>query len=161
MTMTLQFIAALFAAASLSAQAQPADPLHSSECAIAQAELEAALDERASNPQAQAQRLANARKQAAQACLGPSSGQGQRSGAPEPAQMAPPTVIAIPPASPVPPSPGAAPLPPLDIPRPSTMTLCDPGGCWDNNGKRLNQAGPILMGPRGPCAMQGAVVICP
>jgi len=52
-------------------------------------------------------------------------------------------------------------LPPLDIPRPATMTTCDPGGCWDANGKRLNQVGPVLIGPRGPCGMYGGVVTCP
>jgi hypothetical protein len=159
--MMIRFIAALLVTAPLVAQAQPGDSLRSSECAIARAELEAALDDNASNSRARAQRLANARKQAAQACLGPSSGEPQRSGAPEPAQVVPPTVIAVPPVPPAPPSPGAAPLPPLDIPRPSTMTMCDPGGCWDNNGKRLNQVGPILMGPRGPCGMHGGVVTCP
>lgn len=158
MTTMIRSIAALLLAASLVAQAQPDDALSSSECASAQAELEAALDEKASNPQALAQRLANARKRAAQACLGPSSGQRQRSGAPEPAQAVPPIVIAVPPA---PPSPAAAPLPPLDIPRPATMTTCDPGGCWDTNGKRLNQVGPVLIGPRGPCGMYGGVVTCP
>jgi hypothetical protein len=160
----IQFIAALFFAAPLVVQAQPGDSMHSSECAAAQAELEAALDDNASNPQARAERLANARKQASLACLGPSSGKRQRSGAPEPAQVVPPTVIAVPPAPPTPPappSPGTASLPQLAIPRPSTMTTCDPGGCWDSNGKRLNQVGPTLVGPHGPCGMQGGVVICP
>jgi hypothetical protein len=159
--MMIWFTAAVFIAAPWVAQAQPGDSLLSGECALAQAELEAALDDKASNPQAPAQRLANARKQAAQACLGPSSGQRQRSGAPQPAQVVPPTVIAAPPVTPPSPPSPAAPLPPLDIPRPATMTLCDPGGCWDNNGKRLNQVGPILIGPRGPCAMNGGVVTCP
>jgi hypothetical protein len=156
--MMVRLIAALYVAAPLLAQAQPGDSLHSGECARAQAELEAALDDKASNPQAGAQRLSNARKQVGLACLGPSSGQPRRSGAPDPVQVVPPTVIAVPPA---PPFPATTPLPPLDIPRPATMTTCDPGGCWDNNGKRLNQVGPVLIGPRGPCSMQGGVVTCP
>jgi hypothetical protein len=161
MMMMIRFVAAVFMAAPLVAQAQPGDPLRSSACASAQAELEVALAENASNPQARAQRLANARKQAALACLGPSSGERQRSGAPEPVQVVPPTAIAVPSAPPAPPSPATAPLPQLDIPRPATMTTCDPGGCWDNNGKRLNQVGPTLIGPHGPCGMYGGVVTCP
>jgi hypothetical protein len=159
--MMIRFIAALFMAAPLLAQAQPGDALRSRECAIARAELEASLDNNVSNPRAREQRLANARKQAKLACLGPSSGEPQRSGAPDPVQVVPPTVIAVPSGPPAPPSPVTAPLPPLDIPRPATMTMCDPGGCWDSNGKRLNQVGPILIGPRGPCGMHGGVVTCP
>jgi len=157
--MIVRLIAALLLAAPLAGQAQPRDSLRSGECVAARAELEAALADNASNPRARAQRLAMARKHAALACLGPSSGRAQRSGAPEPAQVVPPPVIAAPSAPPAPPA--AASLPQLEIPRPAAITSCDPAGCWDSDGRRLNQMGPLLMGPRGPCSMHGGMVTCP
>ena len=158
--MIVRLIAALLLAAPLAAQAQPRDPLSSAECMAARAALEAALNDEVSSRRARAERLATARRHAALACLGPASGQPQRSGAPEPAQAVPPPVIAVPRAQPTPASPSPAPLPPLAIPRPATITTCDPAGCWDSDGRRLNQMGPLLMGPRGPCSVQGGVVTC-
>ena len=155
MMMMIRLIAALLLAAPLAGQAQPGDSLRSDECAVARAELEAALADNASNPRARAQRLAMARRHAALACLGPSSGRAQRSGAPQPAQVVPPPVIAAPRAPP-----SAAPLPQLEIPRPAAITTCDPAGCWDSDGRRLNQVGPLLMGPRGLCSMHGGIVTC-
>ena len=55
---------------------------------------------------------------------------------------------------------GTAP-PPLAIPRPTVITTCDPSGCWDSEGRRLNSAPPALMGPRGLCSGTGSVVNCP
>jgi hypothetical protein len=156
--MMLPVIAALLLAAPLATQAQPRDPLSSGECMAARAELEAALADNVSNSRARAQRLAAARKQAAVACLGPSSGERERSGAPQPVQVVPPPLIAAP--SVPPPAPPPAPPPQLTIPRPAVITTCDPAGCWDSDGQRLNQMGPILMGPRGPCSLQGGVVTC-
>lgn len=152
----IRLIAVLLLASPLAGQAQQRDSLSSGECVAARAELEAALADDASNPQPRAQRLAMARKHTALACLGPSSGRAQRSGAPEPAQVVPPPVIAAPPVRP-----SAAPLPQLEIPRPTAITTCDPAGCWDSDGKRLNQVGPLLMGPSGLCSVHGGMVTCP
>jgi hypothetical protein len=51
--------------------------------------------------------------------------------------------------------------PQIDIPRPAILSSCDTAGCWDSAGRRLNNQGPLLLGPRGPCLQQGAVVTCP
>jgi len=157
--MMIRSIAALLLAAPLAVQAQASDPLSSHECAAARAELESALNDDASTPAARAQRLAMARRQAALACLGPSSGQPHRSGAPEVPRAVPPPVISSPRPEAVP-APAATPLPPLAIPRPATITTCDPTGCWDSEGRRLNQVGPLLMGPRGLCNTHGGAVTC-
>lgn len=53
------------------------------------------------------------------------------------------------------------PLPPVAIPHPPVLTTCDPSGCWDANGARYNQQGPVLMGPRGACTLQGGSLNCP
>ena len=50
---------------------------------------------------------------------------------------------------------------PVPNPRPQAMTMCDPGGCWDSEGRRVNRAGPVLVTPRGACVAQGATVQCP
>jgi hypothetical protein len=55
----------------------------------------------------------------------------------------------------------STPLPALAIPRPTVITTCDPGGCWDSAGHRLNNLGPMLVGPRGPCTLQGGIANCP
>lgn len=59
------------------------------------------------------------------------------------------------------PPPVAPPPPPLDIPKPAAITTCDPGGCWDSQGRRLDRSGPLLMGPHGACVVQAGVVRCP
>lgn len=152
-------IAALLLAVPLAAQAQPDDPMGSGECAAARAQLEASLKDEASGARTRAQRLAAARRQAAVACLGPAKGQPQRSGAPQPALTVPAPVIASPPrqAAAPPPSPTS---PPVAVPRPVAITTCDPAGCWDSDGRRLNQVGPVLMGPHGLCSTNGGVVNC-
>jgi hypothetical protein len=53
------------------------------------------------------------------------------------------------------------PPPPLRVDRPAVITACDPGGCWDSNGTRLNRAGPVLLGPTGACSVSGGFVHCP
>ncbi|MBA3771615.1 MAG: hypothetical protein H0X13_03740 [Ramlibacter sp.] len=153
MSMTIRFMAALLVAVPLFALAQPADPVGSAACLAARAELESALDDGA-DPRAR--RLASARRQVAMDCLGPAKGKPLRSGAPQPVQAVP--MIAP---APLPPMPAGAPLPPLPISRPVVITTCDPAGCWDSDGRRLNQIGPMLMGPRGPCSAQGGGVNCP
>src|SRR5690349_24565914 len=68
---------------------------------------------------------------------------------PVPVHIVAPSVIVVPP--PVIDGPPAVlvepPRPPLAIPRPAAVTVCDPGGCWDSDARRLNQVGPLVMGP--------------
>jgi hypothetical protein len=163
MEMTARFIAVialfLMASSAVWAQTQGGDPLKSPECKAALDELERRLDEKTEGA-ARAQRVASARRLAAVACLGRSEGTAARSGAPDPAQAVRPPIITA--APPVPSQPaGAAPVPPLPIPRPIVITTCDPAGCWDSEGRRLNNMGPLLMGPRGPCTVQGGLANCP
>lgn len=144
----------LFAPALAVAQHGAADPLRSPACVAARTELEALL----AQPRAAGERLEQARRRTARACLGAShDGARQRSGAPEPPQVVPPA-MAIPrqPATP----PVLAPAP-LSVPRPTVITTCDPAGCWDSEGRRLNQIGPLLVGPGGVCSGLGGIVACP
>jgi hypothetical protein len=53
------------------------------------------------------------------------------------------------------------PPPPVAIQRPPAVGACDPGGCWDSNGNRLNRVGPNLMSPRGQCTTVNGIVNCP
>jgi len=155
------FIAAAVLApvATAAAWAQGLDPLKSVECRVALDGLEGVLAEKTQGA-ARAQRVAAARRHAADACLGRSDDNRVRSGAPQPAQVVrPPVTAATPPAPSLPPA--ATPPPPLAIPRPAVITTCDPAGCWDSEGRRLNNMGPLLVGPRGPCTVQGAVATCP
>jgi hypothetical protein len=53
-------------------------------------------------------------------------------------------------------------LPPVAVPRAAAViTTCDPGGCWDSEGRRLNHLGPMLVGPRGLCNLQAGIANCP
>ena len=45
--------------------------------------------------------------------------------------------------------------------KPYAITSCDAGGCWANDGSRLNRLGPNLWGPRGICTVQGSLLQCP
>ena len=109
-----------------------------------------------------------ARKQAASTCLG---GPDVPASAPPRSATAPP-VVGVPSAAasaaatatpttrtpiPVPtPAPVARPTPPV------TLGACDATGCWTSDGTRLQRAGPdMLLGPRGICTVNGAVVQCP
>jgi hypothetical protein len=132
------------------------DPLRSAECLGARAELDAALAAPAAREN---QRLQQARRAALQACLGSQPDARRRSGAPDPVQVVVPTLRATPPA-PLPP-PVATPPAAVAIPRAAMITTCDPGGCWDSQGRRLNRVGPVLSGPDGPCHAQGGLVTCP
>jgi hypothetical protein len=156
-----RFVAALLLAAAatcaLSAEGPDADPLNSTECAAARDELDKALSEPAERQRARPERLARARQQATRVCLGRDSGNRERSGAPQPVQAVPPAAISVRPAPPTP----APPQPPLAIPRATVITTCDPAGCWDSEGHRLNNVGPLLMGPRGLCTIQGGLLNCP
>jgi hypothetical protein len=150
----------LAAGASLAASAQPVDRLDSPECRAARGELEATLDDPGIGRAERAQRLAAVRKKVLSICLGPASAQPQRSGAPQPVLAVPAPIISAPPLYPTvratPP-----PLPAVSVPRPSVVTTCDPGGCWDSDGRRLNNLGPMLVGPRGVCTLQGGTANCP
>jgi hypothetical protein len=70
------------------------------------------------------------------------------------------TPIPAPPSPAVPPV-AAIPQPPLAIPRPPVVTACDASGCWDSNGTRYNQQGPVLLGPKGVCTLQAGALNCP
>jgi hypothetical protein len=150
-------LAALALGAAAAAANAADDRLESPECRAARAELERQLEA----PQARrGERLERAQRHAADVCLGrASSGSRQRSGAPEPPLAVPPPVMSAPRTAP--PVELAAPAPPVQIPRPTVITTCDSAGCWDSEGRRLNQTGPLLIGPKGPCNVQGGLVTCP
>ena len=152
--------ALLLAGAVLTAGAQPADRLDSPECKVARDELEAALDDPGMGRAERAQRLAAVRKKVLAICLGPASAQPQRSGAPQPALAVPAPIMSAPPLYPTVRA-ATAPSPPVAIPRPAVVTTCDPAGCWDSEGRRLNNLGPMLVGPRGLCTIQGGTATCP
>jgi hypothetical protein len=136
------------------AAAPGSDPLKSDACARSLAALEAARAPGSDRTPAQVEVL---RREATQACLG-SHGDARR---PSPTAQAPvvvpPPVVALPRS--VPPVAATVPAPPIE--RPAVITSCDPGGCWDSNGTRLNRAGPLLIGPGGACVTTGLQVHCP
>jgi len=156
----------------------PADPLESAECQRALAVLSSeeaavAASSRASGGVAANDRrlidatLAPARRQAARACLArradPATLPSQRLVRPPPVATAP---TAVAPASSVAlpslPLRATSPTPPAtSADRPYAITSCDAGGCWANDGSRLNRVGPNLWGPRGICSVQGSLVQCP
>jgi hypothetical protein len=48
------------------------------------------------------------------------------------------------------------------VPEPlRSITSCDAAGCWASDAARLQRLGPNLVGPRGVCTVQGAVLSCP
>ena len=59
-----------------------------------------------------------------------------------------------------PPDPPVAVAPPVYV-APPVVTTCDSAGCWDSNGHRLNNLGPMLVGPRGACTVVAGTVQCP
>ncbi|WP_143762952.1 hypothetical protein [Ramlibacter tataouinensis] len=139
--------------------AAAADPLKSPACGQAIAALESV---RAGTPDTadRRERVHAARSQAARICLGQVD---------PPARTARPAVAPLqvpPPLIDPPPLPPVAVTPPVSPPAPAwrpppVVTSCDAGGCWDSDGTRLDRAGPLLTGPRGPCIQQGAVLSCP
>jgi hypothetical protein len=155
------FVASLILACAGAAQAQPVDPLQSPECSAAREALAQAQENAAARRAGARDALATARENARLACLGRESGNAQRVGAPDPPIAVPAPVIEPPPPPRALVTPISPPPPPLQIPRPAAITACDPGGCWDSNGQRLNQLGPMLVGPHGACTVQGGVVQCP
>jgi hypothetical protein len=151
----MRLILSLLLCAPLLAWAQ-GDPLKSAACASALEALQAAR----AAPRA-AGRVEDARRTAAQACLGADGEPPSR-----PGRVARPPIAV--PAPTIEPPPGTAlrnapapPPAPVEIPRPATITSCDAHGCWTSEGTRLPRTGPGLIGPGGPCAAQGAFAYCP
>jgi hypothetical protein len=134
------------------AAAQASDPLKSAACADALAALQAA---RAAGGTAQAQR-----DQAALACLG-GGNTPQRSARVLQAPLVVPAPVITPPAVPPPLAAPQLPPPPVAIGRPPSVTHCDAGGCWGDDGRGLRHIGPNLAGPNGLCTPQGGLVYCP
>ena len=151
----MRFLAACIAALlPIAVQAQAQDPLKSPECAQALEELNAA---RAAQPPDTA-RAETLRKAAARACLGLTE-EARPSGRAAQAPLRVPSPVITPPRRPaIAEGPVIA---PEVIKRPPVLTSCDPGGCWDSNGTRLNRAGPNLIGPGGVCSQHGAFLNCP
>jgi hypothetical protein len=112
-------------------------------------------------------RLAPVRRQAARACLArradPATLLPERLARPPPITTQP--LAVAPTSSPAPTAAmaRAAPLAPPTAPaeKPYAITSCDGGGCWANDGSRLNRVGPNLWGPRGLCTVQGSLLQCP
>jgi hypothetical protein len=114
--------------------------------------------------------LQAARRRAAAACLA------SRADPPRPQRLAEPPIavsrVGLPPLADEPPgalrAPSRSPAPialpgaPMRPPeRPLTVLGCDAGGCWANDGSRLNRVGPMLSGPQGICTLQGSQLLCP
>jgi hypothetical protein len=112
-------------------------------------------------------RLEKLRREAARACLASRAD----APAPTPQRLAQPPLAVPPVAGPPLHAPsratGAAsalPAGPVPVPRPAApivVTTCDATGCWTSDGRRLDRAGPNLLGPRGLCTLQGALLQCP
>lgn len=142
--------------------AQGADPVHSHECTAARQALALAQQDALAKLDGAKDRLASARKHAQLACLGGESGHAHRVAAPDPPIRVPPPVMQAPQPQHALVAPAPAPPAPVSVSRPSAITTCDPGGCWDSQGQRLNRVGPVLIGPRGnACTVQGGLVQCP
>jgi len=154
------------------------DPLESAECQRALAALsaqEAALAESSrafggvttNDRRLVESRLASARRWAAGACVprraDPATLSAERLVRPPPVAAAPVVVAPGSGAAPTAATARAAPPAPAAAPpeRPYAITSCDSGGCWANDGSRLNRVGPNLWGPRGVCTVQGSLVQCP
>jgi len=150
--------------------AQEGDPLKSADCRQALDGLQAQEAQAVGVPDRPAQgpghrevlkQLEVVRRHAARACLG-----GTGDPAPPSSRFAQP-LVTVPPVAKRPPAPAPAlPVgPTVSLPTqrqpPSIVTACDLTGCWANDGSRLQRLGPNLVGPRGPCILQGVVLHCP
>lgn len=147
------------------AAAQAGDPLNTPECRAARTRLDVATAAATGRSDASARALQAARERAATACFGRPGDvtrdltQGLGTRAPEPAVRVSPVTGGA--AAPVLQPPSLSPPPPLVVPRAAVITQCDPTGCWDSSGRRLNRVGPGLAGPGGPCTVQGHSALCP
>lgn len=107
------------------------------------------------------QRLQALRRDSARACLGGSGDPGPATQAVVPAPTARP-LLPSPSGSLAPTAPATSALPPLELPtRPNYLVGCDPTGCRSSDGTVMQRVGPTLVGPRGACSVEGAVVRCP
>jgi hypothetical protein len=158
----------------LSSLAQAPDTVQSPACRQALAEVQAqetaALNARNAKSPASApagpspDALLAMRERAARICLGPGTT------GPSPSQRTVQQPITVPPANsprptvtvPTAPTPTTtAPVVPLRSEPLLTVVSCDATACWASDGSRLEKSGPNLIGPRGVCTLQGAVLRCP
>jgi hypothetical protein len=161
---------ALFAASCIflasATLAQQTDPLKTPACKQAQADLQAqttamaaAAKGRAAADAGAPARLKTLQQNAARVCLG------SRLDAPAPARHTSRVPIKVAPVTGPTPgrkAPAAVASPPAVQNRPLTaVTSCDNVGCWASDGTRLQKVGPNLLGPRGVCTVQGAILNCP
>jgi hypothetical protein len=105
--------------------------------------------------------LKAARDRAAIACLG-----GRADSPPPTGRLAQPPISVAPitfarPAAPPQLPTGPVPSLPKKAEPPTVVTACDSAGCWASDGSRLQRVGPNLLGPRGLCSVQGALLHCP
>jgi len=147
------------------------DPLRSPSCTLALdrlARLEStALATRGGRPDADGrirpsvQAVQAQQKRAAVACkldTDPPSPQAQPRFR-EPVRLSP---AARPPAARPPlPATGATTSSPIEPSHPVTLSACDEQGCWTSDGRRLQRAGSLLIGPAGFCIRHGAELRCP
>ena len=169
------WIALVLGLCSAGAFAASGDPLQSDDCrraldALQVRESQTATDAR--GPGHTDPLLAASRHAAAIACLAnrPDPDVRPHPEAPpsrfaQPPLAVPPVTLAVPPATtlprPVPLTP-IVPVSPQPGTRPQFITSCDAGGCWANDGSRLNRVGPNLSaGSRGLCVQQGNLLTCP
>ena len=151
----LPLLLLLLALAPVLLPAQESDPLKSPQCGAALASLQAA---RAGGTAAAA--VQALRASAARTCLGGGEAPARTARVLQAPTVVPPPVIMPPPVPAALPQ-VAPPLPPVAIQRPPSVTNCDVGGCWADDGQHLRQVGPNLAGPNGRCALQGGLVYCP
>lgn len=154
--------------------AQTNDTIQSPACQKALAEVQAqeaiALNARSVKAPASApagkspDQLLAMRERAARICLGGSSS------GPSPSQRTVQQPITVPSAAPpqslvVPSAPATTTTTPVLPPQRNdplvTVVGCDASTCWTSDGTRLQKSGPNLIGPKGVCTMQGAVLRCP
>lgn len=154
--------------------AQSTDTVQSPACRQALAEVQAqetaALNARNAKPPASAPAgpspaaLLAMRERAARICLGPgTTGPSPSQRTVQPPITVPPPTSARPtvtlPSAPTPTT--TAPVVPLRSEPLLTVVSCDATACWASDGSRLEKSGPNLIGPRGVCTLQGAVLRCP
>ena len=143
----------LACAAAWAADAQGVDPLKTPECGRAIESLQAARVGNAAG-------IEPLRREAARICLGA----GSLPTRPARVMQRP---VTVPPPQIDPVARAALPRPPegfpaaVQIDRPATASSCDPGGCWVNDGVRLQRVAPNLMAPSGLCATAPGAAGCP
>jgi len=168
----------LFGAGVAAAQAEPSphapvDPFSAPACVQARADLDAArvaLTAPATTT-AQSQQLKQARRAVARICLGEAAARERTPGPSRertPGRMAQAPLSVVTPAAPPASEAGSQPAPPTagwpgpasPNPPPPVLTACDASGCWHSNGRRLERAGPLLLGPDGPCTAPAELLNC-